>query len=138
MADRIVDADKRQKGDVVFRENRRSARVASEVAVEFAISDEAQHSFYTGFTEDISKGGVFLATHQLYAIGTHMTLMIELEGTKIPVEAVVRWTRDPSTFDDTELEPGMGLQFVNLSPEAQTAIEQFLKSHEAMFVDVDD
>lgn len=98
---------------------------------------ESDHNFYTGLVQDISRGGVFVATHDLRPIGTTYVLRLRLPGVDAGVvaEAVVRWVREASAHSDAPA--GMGLQFVALSPEAHAAIHEFLRRRESIFYDVD-
>ena len=47
-------------------DDRRQARRRYQVEVGVA----SDHNVYTGFTEDISSGGLFVATHDILPIGT--------------------------------------------------------------------
>lgn len=131
------DADKREKDDVYF--NRRvHARLNFELNVDFEVSIDGPHNFFTGITQDISKGGVFLATHQIYPIGTNMKLSFIIEGASVAVDAIVRWIRTPESISENDMLPGMGLQFLNPGPEIVNAFDKFLEKKEPLLVDVDE
>lgn len=132
------DADKREKDDVYF--NRRvHPRLNFELNVDFEVSIDGPHNFFTGITQDISKGGVFLATHQIYPIGTNMKLSFTIEGASVTVDAIVRWIRTPESISGggSDILPGMGLQFLNPGPEIVKAFDSFLEKKEPLLVDVD-
>jgi len=129
------DADKREKDDVLFSDKRTSERINREINVNFEVSVDGPHNFFAGFTQDISKGGVFLATHQVYPIGTKMRLSFEIEGVHIEVEAVVRWARKPENIFGNDLHPGMGLQFLNTDEKLIVAFESFLEKKEPLLID---
>ena len=137
MSGNMFDSSKRQANDVLFREQRQDPRYMSELSVEFSITGDTVHTFYTGLAEDISTGGVFLATHQIYPIGSEITLNFDISGKKISLKAIVRWVKAAEIFDNTDIPPGVGLQFVNLSQGAKDVIDAFTKKREPMFVDVD-
>lgn len=132
---RIVK-DKREKDDVIVRDRRRNPRVAEEVEVDFEVSMEGPHNFFNGFTQDISRGGVFLATHQIYPIGTEIKMSFTIENRRIDVETVVKWVKNPENTAEDD-SPGMGLQFRNLDGDDKTFIDNFIKKKEPMFMDVD-
>jgi uncharacterized protein (TIGR02266 family) len=112
-------------------ERRATPRVELKVEVDF--SDH--HNFYTGFTQDISEGGLFVATYSLREIGTEIDLTFELpNGREIQVLGQVRWLRDPNDVDD-DTPPGMGIQFVGLSPEDASAIHEYVEHRPTMFYD---
>ncbi|MCK5808289.1 TIGR02266 family protein [bacterium] len=133
----VFDSDRREKNDVVFKEQRSLKRHVSEIAVDFSITGTTAHTFYAGFTQDISEGGVFVATHQTYPIGSSVKINLDIAGTKIEVEAIVRWIKNADTFAKGDVDPGMGLQFVNLTAATKGVIDAFLQKREPMFVDVD-
>lgn len=129
------DAEKREKDDVLFSDKRTSERFNREINVNFEVSVDGPHNFFAGFTQDISKGGVFLATHQVYPIGTKMKLSFEIEGVHIEVDAVVRWARKPENLTGSDLHPGMGLQFVDPDEKVVAAFERFLEKKEPLLID---
>ncbi len=100
------------------------------------MSLESDHNFYTGLTRDISSGGIFVATGVTYDVGTHVNIKFTLPGSTTPLamEAQVRWVRDPRTVR-TDGPEGMGLKFINLSPEARQAIADFLDQRDSIFYD---
>lgn len=128
------DLEKRERDDVLFKDKRSSPRLNHEISVDFEVSVEGPHTFFNGFTEDISRGGIFLATTQLFPIGMKMKLSFEIEGEHVEIDAVVRWSRSSSNSD---LATGMGLQFVDLPDNVVIVFEKFLKKKEALFFDVD-
>lgn len=98
---------------------------------------ETETNFYTGLTQDISTGGLFVATHQLRPIGDHMLIKFRLPDSSqvISVDAEVRWLREPSPYGRQDHPPGMGLKFVDLHPQARMAIAAFLRQRESLFFD---
>ena len=97
---------------------------------------ESDHNFYTGLTRDISSGGIFVATGLTYEVGTRVNIKFTLPGSTQPlaVEAQVRWVRDPRTIK-TDGAEGMGLKFINLTPEASAAIARFLEQRDSIYFD---
>jgi uncharacterized protein (TIGR02266 family) len=110
-------------------ERRQYTRIELEVEIDFIGLD----NFYSGFTEDISEGGLFVATYELKALGTEFDLVFSLpDGYEIKTRAVVRWLRDPHNVTE-DSHPGMGLQFIDLAPEHRRAIESFTRQREPIF-----
>lgn len=105
--------------------------------VDLDVSLGSDHNFYAGFIENMSAGGVFVATHAVKPVGEHLEITIHLPDTEEPVRAVgeVRWVREYSETSD--VPPGMGVRFVELSPGSQEAIERFLSHREPLFFDDD-
>jgi uncharacterized protein (TIGR02266 family) len=130
-------SDKKSKDDVII-ENRINKRFESDFNIDFELSAGGPHNFFSGFTQDISEGGVFLATHQVYPIGTEMALTFTIEGTKLNIKSIVRWVRNPDDFRDGDVSPGMGLQFLEMNENDQSLINKYIANHETLFVDLDD
>ncbi len=103
------------------------------------VSLGSEHNFFVGWSENISEGGLFVATHQLRPVGSMMELTLEakphLPKTSVTVE--VRWLRKTDELT-SDCPPGMGLKFVDPTPEVLEAVHHFVATkREAMFVDMD-
>jgi uncharacterized protein (TIGR02266 family) len=108
-------------------------RTARREALNVEVGFRSDTNFYTGFTCDISTGGLFVATHMLQPIGTSLTLAFALpNGHEIEVRGVVRWLRDPRDYD-SDAVPGMGIQFEGVDEEDARAIREFMSLREPMF-----
>ncbi|NOY93052.1 MAG: TIGR02266 family protein [Deltaproteobacteria bacterium] len=112
--------------------DRRSApRHVFETKVDFS----SDSNFYTGFAEDISEGGLFVATWELKPLGSPMDIEFELpDGHIVHARGVVRWLRDPRD-DHPDAPPGMGVQFESLDPLDKEAIQMFLGIRSPLFYD---
>ena len=93
----------------------------------------SEHNFYTGFTRDISEGGLFISTYQLMEVGTRFGLSFLLFGHREPINVVceVRWIRAYNPASDCG--PGIGVGFCNLPPESKTKIQRFINQRQTMF-----
>jgi uncharacterized protein (TIGR02266 family) len=112
-------------------DRRRHPRVELESEVTF----ESDNNFYTGFAEDISEGGLFVATYQLQARGTDVEIRFTLpDGHVVHTVGVVRWLRDPLDAN-RDAPPGMGVQFEHLLEEDRRAIQQFIQARAPLFYD---
>ncbi|HSA33579.1 MAG TPA: TIGR02266 family protein [bacterium] len=124
--------DEKQKDGAVFSNHRSSPRLTVHIEVTVA----GPHNFFRGITEDIGQGGLFIATHQFYPIGTEFNLTLDIEKREILLPVKVVWVRE-STFSPVGSEPGMGLQFLEITPEQRSVIEDFIKKKEPLFFDAD-
>jgi uncharacterized protein (TIGR02266 family) len=108
-------------------------RIHERKLLEIEVSLESDHNFFMGLTENISEGGLFIATHSLREVGTEIDLELHLPNVseKIQARAVVRWLRLYNDHSDTP--PGMGLQFLQLPSFAAFAIRDFVHCREALF-----
>lgn len=104
-------------------------------AVELDVTMGSEHNFFAGFVENISAGGIFVATHRKAVIGEQFQISIRLPGMLPNVEGVaeVRWSREPN--EETGQQPGLGLRFVRLSRESFVAIEAFCAHRDPLFYD---
>jgi uncharacterized protein (TIGR02266 family) len=121
-------------------EHQPNVRSAERFDLEVTVDLESDHNFYTGLTQNISSGGLFIATHHLRKIGDRITLKFTLPGSgkQIAVETEVRWLRENSALMRAEGGIGMGVRFINLSPEASAAINAFVQSRESLYYDDED
>jgi len=105
--------------------------------VEAEVSLESDHNFYAGFVENLSVSGIFIATHKLRKIGEEVEFSLRLGDSDETLTGIgeVRWIRQYSETSD--VPPGMGLRFVELSPEGHRRIESFLRNREPLFFDDD-
>lgn len=102
-------------------------RTSPRVEVEVEVAMHTEHNFYTGVSENLSEGGVFISTYDHLPIGTQMDLTISLpDRPAIRAQGTVRWVREYHKFTE-DVSPGVGVQFANLSESDQAAIKQFLR-----------
>ncbi len=103
--------------------------------IQLDVSLYSDSNFYAGFTENLSVGGVFVATHNRRNVGDPVDVTITFPNeAKVIAHGVVRWLREYNAVSDTP--PGMGIQFLTVDDEA--AIEQFLAAREPLFHDHDE
>jgi len=102
------------------QDQRRSPR--ADLSADVSLFSETH--FFAGISQDVSEGGVFVATHQLRPVGTELDLTFTLPTNhEVRTRGVVRWTRESS--DDSS--PGIGVQFLALSSGDLAEIRKFLK-----------
>jgi uncharacterized protein (TIGR02266 family) len=110
-------------------------RRAPRMGVELDVSIGSDHNFYAGFTENMSEGGIFIATHLLKPIGSIVEISIFLPESEKEVrgKGEVRWLREHNEANN--VPPGMGIRFVELAPGSLDAINEFLRRRDPMFFD---
>jgi uncharacterized protein (TIGR02266 family) len=101
--------------------------------IETDITLESESQFYSGFSENLSEGGIFVATHNLLAVGAAVAVVFTLPSVnrKLRVEGHVRWVRVHS--DTSDLPPGMGIAFGTLGTEDIEAIRRFCTQRSPLF-----
>lgn len=109
----------------------RRASPRASLSAEVDLSSDT--NFFSGFSTDIAAGGLFIATLTVLEIGSTVTVKFTLpDRTEISATGEVRWAR---VLDERapQVLPGMGIQFLDLSPKAKASIENFIAQREPMF-----
>jgi len=104
-------------------------RLKSEIRVFYGPDRKAMLS---GFSVDLSTGGLYLKTEVPLQVEECLTLLFTLPGEDRSISCNVRvaWVNSADKPRKPELPPGVGLQFVDLSLEAMKAIRRFLEHNE--------
>jgi uncharacterized protein (TIGR02266 family) len=121
------------RGSITIPEPRPLGARATRVRMQASVDLRSDSNFFTGFSTNISEGGIFVATIQTLPRGTQVELEVTLPGGRpLKVSGVVRWMREAN--DKTpELMPGMGVQFTDLPPQVAAAISDFVATREPLF-----
>jgi uncharacterized protein (TIGR02266 family) len=102
---------------------------------ELEVSVFSDSNFYVGFTENLSEGGLFVATYFVRPLGSAVELSVRVPGSDTPIvlRGTVRWLREYSPTSDGH--PGMGIQFDALHAKDKALIAAFLAKREPLFYD---
>ncbi|HOX45099.1 MAG TPA: TIGR02266 family protein [Myxococcota bacterium] len=102
-------------------ERRRHARVDAQLEVQFLFAD----GFFEETTDDLSMGGLFIASERVLPVGERLRLVLHVPGERPAVKALAEVMRVRA-----EAAPGkprgMGVRFVELTPEDQETLRAFL------------
>jgi len=116
-----------------------SGRIADRVGVQVRVDLRSENTFFTGFSENISEGGLFIATEAPHEIGDELDVELSLMGGghRIAQKVVVRWIRPAEAAGG--LPAGMGVQFIELTTHQQDALQEFVDSRikDTLFYDLD-
>jgi uncharacterized protein (TIGR02266 family) len=106
-------------------------------SVELEVNVFNESNFYAGLAENLSAGGLFIATHKLQKVGSKIELSLRMPDSEEVFQIVgeVRWVRLYNEHSDTS--PGLGIRFKELPPGAAAAINRFLGQREPLFFDDD-
>jgi uncharacterized protein (TIGR02266 family) len=103
-------------------DNRRFAvRVELELDVDVTMND----TFFTAFTGNVSRGGLFFAWHAFEGrsprLSERLSLRFSLPGVRDPIAATaeVRWARQGKPG-------GVGVAFVDLAPDSARLLNDFV------------
>jgi uncharacterized protein (TIGR02266 family) len=109
-------------------------RSGERVEIEAVIGFHTETNFFTGFSGDLSDGGLFIATWDLLPIGSELTLSFVLpEGRQIRGRARVSWVRGAPRSSDENHEPGMGVVFEDLGEADKAAVMRFIRVRAPLF-----
>jgi uncharacterized protein (TIGR02266 family) len=105
--------------------------------MELEVGIDTDHKFFTGFTQNISAGGLFVATHDVLPIGARFRLTFRIPGAdrEFMPECEVRWVRQTDMGDG--MSAGMGVRFVDMSPADEALIDDYISTRETLFYDDD-
>lgn len=121
-------------GEAATQNAAQHRRSAPRIDIEVEVGFNDHNNFYVGFSENISEGGLFVATYDLKPVGTEMTIRFALpSGDEIETIGVVRWIRDPRDNQDSDTPPGLGVQFEQLTEEQQRLIREFTELQAPIF-----
>jgi type IV pilus assembly protein PilZ len=108
----------RRKERMPVVEDRRGAnrRTDARVPVELEVDYRASDTFLFAYITDISAMGIFVRTDSPAPRGTRLNLRFRVSGGELmELEGEVIWINPPRPDDAEGRNPGMGVQFRNLS-----------------------
>ena len=123
--------EERERVAKMEAERRRAPRVAMQASV----GVHSETNFFTGFTENISEGGVFIASLCPPEMGTELDVDIAVgEGESRRFRGRVAWMRS----DETGQPTGCGVQFTDVTPEQREVLDRMLQTagRDPLFYDV--
>ena len=122
------------QNDASKRAPRRDVEMS--LSFEIALDSGSEHNFYTGLTNNISEGGVFIATTQILDIGTKIKFPLALPSMLEPeqVEGVVKWVRREGR-SEANVPGGIGIQFTQISEKLKARINEYIQSSDTIFYD---
>jgi uncharacterized protein (TIGR02266 family) len=106
-------------------------RLNQRFQVDLELTLQSESTIWMGHLENVSDGGVFVASKELKPIGTEVEITLKLPGALLPIWAigVVCWIRETSGKTDAPL--GMGIQFKLIADEALRRIRDFVRDRQS-------
>ncbi len=96
-----------------------------------AIDLESDFPKCSGYTRDISEGGVFVVTDRPFQLGDPLALKLNVIcGEVMEIRCRVAWVQH-HTENGKQINTGVGLQFVRLPEKAREAIVHFVETGDA-------
>ena len=141
MTSPAFDAKPQKVAEDKTREAERRAgaerRAADRIEVVWSVDCETEDTFLYASITNISELGIFVSTREPLEIGTELTLRFSPPGAReaFVLSGLVQWVNPIRVLADN-LNPGMGVRFVNLNREDRRrivrAIRTFAFVHEAV------
>ncbi len=111
-------------------------RDQSRIPVEAVVGFQTDTNFFTGFSGDVSDGGLFVATWNVQPVGTDVELSFVLpSGRQVNAQGKVAWIREPPVSLEAEYHPGMGVKLEWISDHDRAAVAEFVRSRAPIFHD---
>lgn len=110
---------RRDRKPVAVDRRERDRRQADRVPVDIEVDYECQETFLYAYITDIGALGIFLRTNAPYVVGTRLNLAFKPPGESaaLRVPGEVRWVSPLTESESRTRQPGMGVAFVDLTPE---------------------
>ncbi len=101
-------------------------RAEQRVEVELDVHYRTIQDFLTAYSRNISGGGVFVRTPQPQPLNQKVLLRFTLPGVdrKFEIHGIVVWASSASSR--SSFPAGMGIKFLDLKPEEQQIISDFV------------
>ena len=112
--------------DPADRERRQAQRVLINLEVDYACED----TFLFAYITDLSALGIFVRTHTPEQPGTLLNLRFTLPGDEdaLEVEGEVIWINSFRPGDFNNINPGMGVRFIDLERQQKRRIRLLVRT----------
>jgi type IV pilus assembly protein PilZ len=109
------------------------------VLVSFEVDYRCDDTFLFAYITDLSAMGIFVQTSKPHAPGTQLNLSFKPPGgAPIDIEGRVIWVNRPRPDSPESRNPGMGVQFVDLTPAQREQILGLIRTFAYLPDDDDD
>jgi type IV pilus assembly protein PilZ len=101
------------------------ARTSERSPIELKVEYQRMNTFFSDYTQNISKGGTFIGTENPLAVGTRFCFKLLVPALTEPLELTgeVRWVRGRGDDGDA----GMGIQFIFATDSERAVIDQVVE-----------
>jgi len=105
-----------------------SVRKNDRLKKRLSLTFKDRKTFVKAYTENISKGGLFIRTDRPLKQSEQFLLTMQLVGSPIPINATceVVWTRTES--ESKARPPGMGVKFCEISKQDSRLLNQYVEA----------
>jgi type IV pilus assembly protein PilZ len=116
-------------------ERREHQRFETSIAVDYASGE----TFLFAYLQNISEMGIFIRTDHPAKVGTHLRLRFHVDAEENPLtlDGVVTWI-NPLRASGDNLNPGMGVRFMELSPDKREQVVSLVRTVAYLHDDADE
>lgn len=115
------------------RKTRTVASAKRRPTLRVTLGEDHFTNFWCGFKKDISEGGLFVATYNIFPVGKTVNLVVAMPNHRVLIgSATVAFVREHNDLVP-EIPPGMGLVLNRLSGTAKKQINTFIEDNEPIF-----
>jgi len=116
---------------ITLKEKRSKQRIDVELQVFYG---RDQKTLLKGFSADFSEGGLFLKTTSPFSVDECLTVEFSIPGqteTSIYCKARVAWINNVDQPCKPSFPPGVGVNFIDISPEDLASVSSFVDIKQA-------
>jgi type IV pilus assembly protein PilZ len=121
--------ERRKRVEPVGHERRtgRERREHRRVLVSMEVDYRCDNTFLFAYITDLSAMGIFIQTNDPHPPGTSLNLRFQpAGGPQLDVEGRVIWVNPPRKHGS--INPGMGVQFVDLTPAQREQVKALVRT----------
>jgi uncharacterized protein (TIGR02266 family) len=102
------------------------------IPLEVEVTLESEHNFYTGISQNISEGGIFVATIHPPPLGSAVSFQLLLENQRFQVHGTVVWVRHEIAAQ-SHAPAGCGIRWAKCEDGMLEAVRRFADMRETEF-----
>lgn len=124
-------SDRRQVEASISQERRsgRDRREHQRVAIEWPVDYQSKDTYLFAYISDISDMGIFVKTPTPEPLGTQLNLRFGPAGQPgLQLQGRVAWVNEAKVHEDPHNQPGMGIQFVNMSEKEKQRVQEMVRT----------
>lgn len=123
--------DRRADDEVVDDDDRRGAdrRQSQRILVDLEVDYQCEDTFLFAYITDMSAFGIFIRTNNPEPPGTRLNLRFKPpeEETTMALEGEVIWINSFRPGDFSNINPGMGVKFIDLTESQKTDLLELIR-----------
>ena len=108
----------------------RERRLAQRILINLEVDYTCEDTFLFAYITDMSALGIFIRTTNPEPAGTHLNMRFTLPGDEdaLEVEGEVIWINTFRPGDFNNLNPGMGVRFIDLERQQKHSIRRLVRT----------